>query len=300
MKKLTPFLLLLFVSCTKYIDKVDTQTLHDTLWRLQVDTVHTFAMVRDTVIKLDTHVDTITQVKHDTLFITTTKTDTLFKSFLDTVYLTKTFRDTVVKQVVIQLHDTVSKYVYLHDTINNFEKVFIHDTVVKITTTVQHDTVYRYYENAFGYPVPAKDSGQLLYIYLDTVPGFILKSIEFQNIYTFHQTPGDYFQGIFSQDNTYTTLDVNPYTVNNPQVSYQLNIPGPMVCNIIITYDWTVETPVTFELDTFNPGPGIRSEWKTYSPGGLGGAPGTKFSNQAQFQSINMPRVFSMRITNHY
>jgi hypothetical protein len=301
-------------SCTKTIT-VD-HDIHDTTYisqyQIKIDTFNRFSIVRDTVVIQDTHTDTVTQIKRDTLIVTTKKTDTLFKSFYDTVYLSKFIHDTVisVKTIVqkdtvfttqiVQLHDTVSKYVYLHDTIDNFQKIFIHDTVIQINTITKVDTLTNYITaNWLGYPVPAPGAGQLLYVYLDTIPGLVIHSIEFQNIFSWVPMPQmeNYPYGLFTQDVTYFKFDNNPYV--NDGRNLQIAVPGPMVCNIIINYDWTAETGASFRLDTFNPGPGIYSSWETHSPGGLGGSPGTVFKGQvATFQSINLPNVFQLTIAN--
>lgn len=145
-------------SCTKEIEKVLRTT--DTLYLpalpiLYHDTITRTSIKVDTIVKWDTHTDTVIEKIHDTLIITKTRTDTLFKYFTDTAYLTKIThdtliktvtvvnRDTIVQYVTVTKHDTISKTQYLHDTVNNYYTTYIHDTIIKINTVVKVDTVYR-------------------------------------------------------------------------------------------------------------------------------------------------------------
>ncbi len=325
------FIFVSLQSCIKTMDVAhDT---HDTIYlsRLQIDTFTRTNTVTDTFVIHDNHADTVTQIKHDTLIIVKTRTDTLFKSFLDTVYLTRAIHDTtvqivtvikhdtlqgnttvvvrhdtVINNVIVPVHDTVSKTVYLHDTLNNFVKVFIHDTVVKIDTVVTYDTVTNYVSvNYLNYPVPAPDSGKLLYIALDTVPGMVIHTIEFQNVFSWTPVaPIESHQGIFQQDKKYSLdqSNLNPYAGSTKQ--YQLYIPGPMVANIIITYDYGVDAPQAvplFQFDTFNYGAGVQKVWQVYAPSGIASPPGTRYlNNTSTFSNIDLTQVFSLTIRNHY
>lgn len=75
-------------ACTKKIDVI--HDIHDTLYLspTKSDTFTRVAVHVDTVIKYDNHLDTVIQVRHDTLILTKTTIDTVFKS--DTVYRTNT------------------------------------------------------------------------------------------------------------------------------------------------------------------------------------------------------------------
>jgi hypothetical protein len=278
--------LILLNSCTKKIDVI--HDIHDTIYleQTRVDTFHIVVTRIDTVILHDNHTDTVVQIKHDTLILTKTTTDTLFKNIFDTVYLTKT------------LHDTVTKTVYVHDTINNYICVVKHDTVIQIVTVVQIDTVTNFIRtNWNNYPVPAPDSGKLLFIHFDTIPGLTITSIEFQNIYSWFPAAGS-SPGYFFQDVTYHAPIFTQVAFNSPPPfhDWQIYLPGPMVCNIIITYDWDANTshPV-FQLETFPTNPGPRTIWETTAPGGL---PGPHMGQVSRLDYINLPTVFEMNIRN--
>jgi hypothetical protein len=279
-----------FVSCTKKIDVL--HDIHDTLYlqQVRVDTFHSVFTRIDTIVLHDNHKDTVVQIKHDTLILTKTTTDTLFKNLFDTVYLTKT------------LHDTITKTVYIHDTLNNCFTIIIHDTVIRIVTVVQIDTVTNYVRsNWLNYPVPAPDSVKQFFVHFDTIPGLTITSIEFQNIYSWDLSAGSF--GFFSQDITYNAPIFTQVAFNGPAPvhDWQIYLPGPMVCNIIITYNWLdgVTFPI-FQLETFPSNPGPITRWETTAPGGISQGPGSIHIGQtSRFDYINLPSVFEMNIRNH-
>ena len=262
-------------ACTKKIDVI--HDIHDTVYmsQLKSDTFTRVSVHMDTVIKYDNHVDTVIQVRHDTLILTKTTTDTLFKYFLDTVYLTKI------------LHDTTTKLVYMYDTVNNIEVVVQHDTVLKTNTVVTVDTVYGY-SLGVNYPVPAKDSGQI-YITFDTVPGFILHDIQITNLLTYipgtltDQTPAQYSQ-------------VSDYVpINYPNYGWMIHPVGPMICNIVFNYSWTVPNNITTTLQTFD----HSHSWSTLPLNPTGGADGTIHTSRAVFNYIDLTKIFFINIKNH-
>jgi hypothetical protein len=273
-------------SCTKRIDVI--HDIHDTLYLepVRVDTFHSVVTRIDTIVLHDNHTDTVVQIKHDTLILTKTTVDTLFRNLFDTVYLTKI------------LHDTVNKTVYVHDTINNYICIVKHDTVIQVVTVVQIDTVTNFIRtNWKNYPIPAPDSGQLLYVHFDTIPGLTITSIEFQNIYSWVPEAGN-SPGFFSQDITLHAPIFTQVAFNGtpPVHDWQIYVPGPMVCNIIITYDWNATFLPVFQLETFPTNPGVRTTWETYAPTGI---PGPHTGQVSRLDYINLPTVFQMNITSH-
>ena len=86
---------LFFASCVKTVDVF--HDVHDTVFlsKPTTDTFRTVTIHTDTVVKQDNHVDTVIQVRHDTLIITKTTTDTLYQ------------RDTIVQTHTVITVDTV-------------------------------------------------------------------------------------------------------------------------------------------------------------------------------------------------
>lgn len=262
-------------SCVKKIDVI--HDIHDTVFisPLKTDTFSRVTIHTDTVIKNDNHIDTVIQVRHDTLILYKTTSDTLFKYYLDTVFLTKT------------LHDTVTKSVYMFDTVNNIQVITLHDTIIRINTVVTVDTVYTY-SNSTNYPVPARDSGQI-YITFDTIPGFVLTDIQITNLLSYipgtltDQTPAQYTQ-------------VSDYVpINYPNYGWMIHPVGPMICNIVFYYSWTVPNNITTTLQTFD----YSHSWSTLPLNPTGGADGTVHVSKAVFNYIDLTKIFFITIKNH-
>ena len=278
------FLVLLFVvsvtGLTSCVKTVDVQhDIHDTVYLspLKPDTFRTITIQIDTVIKYDNHIDTVIQVRHDTLILIKTTTDTLYRYFLDTVYLTKI------------LHDTITQMVYLHDTVNNTRVVIQHDTIVQTNTVVVVDTVYNY-GSALGlnYPIPATDSG-FIFITFDTVPGLTINNIEIVNLQSY--IPGsrtDQTPPAYSQVNNYLP-------VNYPNNGWMIHPVGPMICNITITYTWTVPYYPAFMFQTFD----HQHSWNFQTSAKIGGANGAVFTSKAVFNYIDLSSIFFIYIKNH-
>ena len=195
--------------------------------------------------------------------------------------------DTVIKydnhlDTVIQVrHDTMILIRTTTDTLLQ------HDTVVSTNTIVTRDTVYAY-SLGVNYPVPARDSGQI-YITFDTIPGFILTDIQITNLLSYipgtltDQTPAQYTQ-------------VSDYVpINYPNYGWMIHPVGPMICNIVFYYSWTVPNNITTTLETFD----HSHSWSTLPLNPTGGADGTIHSSKAIFNYIDLTKIFFINIKNH-
>jgi hypothetical protein len=266
-----------FTSCIKTVDV--QHNFHDTVYLspLKPDTFRTTATQIDTVIRYDNHIDTVIQVRHDTMILIKTTTDTLYRFYADTVYLTRI------------LHDTVTKMVYLHDTLNNTRTIIQHDTVIRTNTVVVADTVYNY-GSALGlnYPVPAKDSG-FIFITFDTVPGLTINNIEIVNLQSYVPGSGtDQTLPVYSQVSNYLP-------VYYPNDGWMIHPVGPMICNITITYSWTVPNYPAFMFQTFD----HQHSWNFQTSAKIGGSNGTVFTSKAVFNYIDLSSIFFIYIKNH-
>lgn len=210
-----------------------------------------------------------TQYKTDTLYLPV-DTFTRYSIIMDTIIHYDTHKDTVIQV----RHDTLIIKTTLIDTL------WRHDTIVRINTVTRTDTVYKMpYLSA--YPVPATDSGTI-FISWDTIPGFVLSDITIANIGTFNGFS-------YEQSNTY-----------QPQfngTTWFIRVVKSMIAVISFHYSWT--NPVKFQLQTFHFGSGILHTWEVYSPGGIGGGPGTVHCCQeARFDYIDLPEIFQINISN--
>jgi hypothetical protein len=216
---------------------------------------------------------------HDTLFLSRLQTDT-FRTV--TVH-----SDTVVKQdnhadTVIQVrHDTLIITKTITDTL------FQRDTVLQTHTIVEVDTVYSMgYSLGLNYAVPATDSGRI-YIVWDTVPGLVINNIEITNLGSYIPGSGQ-FPGQYSQVCNYKPTYYTNY-------GWMIHPVGPMICNIVINYTWTVPYFPNFTFQTFD----HTHSWSVQTTDKLGGADGTQFTSRAVFSYIDLTQIFFIQIRNH-